>query len=46
MIRMSVARIAERPPPMATVSASNAAVPRRLSVIVRAQRSMNPDSAN
>ena len=45
MIRMSLARTAARPPPIATVNANSAAVPpaRRM---VRAQRSINPDSAN
>ena len=43
---MSLASIADSPPPIATVSASNVAVPCRLSVIVRAHKSMKPDLAN
>ena len=46
MIRMSLASTADKAPPIATVSASSAAVPPRVPVIVRAQRSIKPDSAN
>ena len=46
MIRMSLASTAERPPPIATVSARSTVVPWPVLVKVRAHRSMNPDSAN
>ena len=46
MIRMSLANTAASPPPIATVAASNAAVPPLRPVIVRAHRSIRPDSAN
>jgi hypothetical protein len=45
-IRMSLASTAESAPPIATVSASSTVVPCSVLVKVRAQRSMNPDSAN
>ena len=44
--RMSLASTADNNPPIATVNASNAAVPPVVSMIVRAHRSINPDSAN
>ncbi len=46
MTRMSLASTADNPPPIATVSASSAVVPPRISTIVRAHRSIKPDSAN
>ena len=45
-IRMSLARTADSAPPIATVIANSPAVPPPQPVIVRAHRSINPDSAN
>jgi hypothetical protein len=45
-IRMSLANTAERPPLIATVNARSMTVPPLVPVIVRAHRSMNPDSAS
>ena len=46
MIRMSLAKTADSAPPMATVIASSPAVPPPQLMIVRAHKSINPDSAN
>ena len=43
---MSFASTADSPPPIATVRANSADRPPRCSVIVRAHRSIKPDSAN
>ena len=46
MTRMSLASTADNPPPIATVRARSAVVPPGMSTIMRAHKSIKPDSAS